>query len=137
MILLWLTTGVAAASSETPVVEQRGKGGSSKWRLQHEAETQADVPNEPIVSVETIQQAVSRKRRPTPAAPDPVAPVQPVATLPVGSVTTLFELPVPEVATPVAAPAPDVPETEETRRALGTQRIERTYDLELLLLMAA
>ena len=137
MLVLWLTTGIAAAT-EAPV-ERRGKGGSSRWRVRHEAETQALDPAEPAVSVETIR-AAARPRKAL--QPEPVeeqaAPLAARApTSEPGVVIDLFRVATPPVPEQAATPATEVVETEETRRALGLQRIERTYDLELLLLMAA
>lgn len=142
MLVLWLTTGVAAAQEGVePPVEQRGKGGSGKgWRLRGEHQYQAEEAPEQAVSVETIREAAKKVARKTkPAEPAPVEIVMPAATPtePTRQVATLFEPPAANVV-PIERPAPpERPLTETERAALGAQKIERTYDLELLLLMAA
>jgi hypothetical protein len=136
MLVLWLTAGVVARQEAE--VEQRGKGGSGKgWLLRGEFDYRdEDKPSEAI-TVEDIRQATA-KLRPKPApepAPAVVASVAEAA--PAAPVATLFERK-PE-KTPTPAPAAPVPVTltPGTKDALGMKPVERTYDLEVLLLLAA
>jgi hypothetical protein len=125
----------AEPSGVVVVDEKRGKGGSSKWLLEYEAEAQDTDPAEPAVSVDTIREANKSRKKPAPApieTPEPPAP--PVAA---ANVTELFTKP----PTPIRAKAVPLPTTEpdpeDLRRALGLPVDGKTYELELLLLLAA
>lgn len=138
MILFWLTTGVAAAQEGVePPVEQRGKGGRG-WLLHEEHQYRPEAPLEPAVTVETIREAADRiAARTAPPAPEPEVAAPPTAPVaPTRQVAAMFEQPANVV--PIERPAPpERPLSETERAALGARKIERTYDLELLLLLAA
>jgi hypothetical protein len=135
MLVLWLATGVITKTA----VEQRGKGGSGKgWLLRGEFDYRDEDEPSDAVTVKDIRQATA-KLRPTPApalAPTPIA-AEVVEAVPAKPVAVLFERKPEKASTPTPAASAPITLTPETKDALGMKPIERTYDLELLLLVAA
>ena len=135
MLTLWLAVGLVARQE----VEKRAKGGSGrslrrreKYRYEDEEALKRVAPTETTrKAIEKVIEKVVEKASPAELAqaPAPTEPSRPVATM--------FEPPAANVV-PIARPVPsERPLTETELAALGAQKIERTYDLELLLLLAA
>lgn len=138
MLVLWLTAGVVARQEVEPEVEKRGKGGSGKgWLLRGEFDYCGEDKLPDAVTVEDVRQAAA-KLRPKPAPAPTSAVVAPAAeAAPAAPVAVLFERKPEKPPTPApAAPVP-VTLTQGTKDALGMKPVERTYDLEVLLLLAA
>jgi hypothetical protein len=138
MLTLWLAVGLVARQE----AEKRARGGSGKgWMLRGEFEYRDEDKPPEAITVEDIRQAAA-KLRPTPAptpAPATVAakaaPATPAA--PAAPVAVLFERKPEKAPEPApAAPAP-IALTPEAEDVLGMKPVKRTYDLELLLLLAA
>lgn len=125
MLLIWLTTGLAAAQNETePLPEQlpdRRPIIGGPW-----LQDNPNVDDTPTVDVEMIRKV--RKRR-VKVEPAPAPVVSQVA------IDELFEVAAPVPASNIVQ-LPVTPLTEDQKRVPGMPG-ERTYDVELLLLLAA
>ena len=125
MLLIWLTTGLAAAQNETEqppeqLPDRRPIIGGT-W-----LQDNPNVDDTPTVDVEMIRKV--RKRR-VKVEPAPAPVVSQVA------IDELFEVAAPVPASNIVQ-LPVTPSTEDQKRVPG-MTVERTYDVELLLLLAA
>lgn len=138
MILLWLATGLTARQAEVEA-EKRGKGGSGKgWLLRDEFAYRDEAAAIEAVTIEDVRQATAKLRpAPEPGTVMQPAPAPATEAAPAVPVAVLFERPPEIVSVEPPAPAAPVVLKPNVKAALGLKPIERTYDLELLLLVAA
>lgn len=132
MLVLWLATGLLAAQAEAPV-ERRSGGTVRDERKRKRREAEIERLEQERASV--VADTVARFTRKKDLRPPPKAPASPPADL------TLAEAFVPDAPTaPMAVapiPEPERPLSPQAADRLGLKPVERTYDLELLLLLAA
>lgn len=139
MLALWLTTGLLGAAE--PAVEQpvlsRGGGVVVIERREREPDPPDTVEDTARVVRSTVKRLRAEPAAPAeaPASPEPrKAPPAPVEVLFSPPRSTRPETPAPVEAAPAA---PDTPLTPAERRALGAQMPDRTYNLEILMLLTA
>jgi hypothetical protein len=126
------------------VTEQRGRGGGVPWRLEQAYRDQqlADRRQEVERELrEVVAETVAGKARRKPVVPAAIEP-QPTPELPdretfASGIMELFAGESPAELRPSAVPAPDAEVMAGAKVSLGIAPIERTYDLEVLLLLAA
>ena len=121
MLLIWLTTVLAAAQNETEQLPDRRPIIGGAW-----LQDNPNVDDTPTVDVEMIRKV--RKRR-VKVEPAPAPVVSQVA------IDELFEVAAPVPASNIVQ-LPVTPSTEDQKRVPG-MTVGRTYDVELLLLLAA
>lgn len=121
MLLLWLTTGIAAAQNATEQLPDRRPIIGGPW-----AQDNPNVDDTPTVDVEMIRKVRKQRVKVEPA---------PAPAIPQTAIDELFEIAAPVPASNIVQ-LPVAPLTEDQKRVLG-MTVERTYDVELLLLLAA
>jgi hypothetical protein len=115
------------------IASARGKGGSRRrLRLRGEFDDHEEYKPSEKVTVEDVRQVLAKLR------PEPVSPSTPdTPTANAAPVATLFERKSEKAPEPAPAATAPVALTPGTKDALGMKPVERTYDLEMLLLLAA